>query len=192
MREVAAARRSITLAGDEIDAILMNAFLTKAHLKKDIPAQSELWRSLKKTVRDLKHQAFKEERCEIRFRDKVVTIQRAELTNQPRFREFVRVIQQNFTEALSATAAEAKAAKVKSVSVILAGGGSSLPFIQKLARHTARTWGKDARVVVEPMAPLWANAPEFNGALAPMFPQLEIAIGGASPLIRVAQTIEAA
>ena len=192
MREVAAARRSITLAGDEIDSILMNAFLTKARLKKDVLAQSELWRSLKKTIRELKHQAFKDERCEVRFRDKVVPIQRAELTNQPRFKEFVRVIQENFTEALSATTAEAKAAKVKTVSVILAGGGSSLPFIQKLARHTARTWRKDARVVVEPMAPLWANAPEFNGALAPIFPQLEIAIGGASPLIRVAQAQHAA
>ncbi len=192
MREVKDARRSITLAGDEIDAILMNAFLAKARLKKDALAQSELWRSLKKTIRDLKRQAFEADHCEVRFNGKAVPLQRVEFTNQPRFKEFVRVIQENFTEALSATTAEAKAAKVKIVSVILAGGGSSLPFVQKLARHTAQTWRKDARVVVEPMAPLWANAPEFAGALAPMFPQLEIAIGGASPLIRITQATEAA
>lgn len=192
MREVEAARRSIPLAGDEIDSILMNAFLAKAGLKKDVLAQTELWRSLKKTIRDLKRQAFEDERCEVAFKGKTVPLQRADLTNQPRFKEFVKVIQENFTDSLSATTAQAKAAKVKTVSVILAGGGSSLPFIQKLARHTAQTWRKDARVVIEPMAPLWANAPEFAGALAPMFPQLEIAIGGASPLIRVAQAAEAA
>jgi hypothetical protein len=43
--------------------------------------------------------------------------------------------------------------------------------------------GKSARgkpsLLARPATPDWAHAPEFQGNLAPVFPQLAIAIGGA-------------
>ena len=58
------------------------------------------------------------------------------------------------------------------------GGGAGAPFIQALLSRKPARGGK---LVIETReaTPEWAHAPAFEGNLAPVFPQLAIAIGGA-------------
>ena len=63
------------------------------------------------------------------------------------------------------------------VQAIAVGGGASAPFIQGLIR--SKGLRSSPRVTPRAATPDWAHAREFQGNLAPVFPQLAIAIGGA-------------
>jgi hypothetical protein len=65
------------------------------------------------------------------------------------------------------------------IGVILAGGGSTLPFIQKMAARIRPSIGRIRSVRVQPLVPEWAKDPAFKNQLAPIFPQVAISIGGA-------------
>ena len=64
------------------------------------------------------------------------------------------------------------------IQAIAVGGGAAAPFIQELLRRRPPRAGK-LHIEPRPATPEWAYAPEFQGNLAPVFPQLAIAIGGA-------------
>ncbi|MET0544770.1 MAG: Hsp70 family protein [Caulobacterales bacterium] len=185
MLEIGAARRSIVRAGDEVDKILMNAFIRKAQLSRSRSDQAALWRSMSLSIREIKRRIFSVEKATVRFRGKTIILRRSELESSPDFEAFTGSVRARFNASLAAVATAARKEKVRAVSVVLAGGGASLPFIQAIAKEAERSWKKDARVILEPLAPVWANDPGLPNGFAGAFTQLEIAIGGASPLVTV-------
>jgi hypothetical protein len=64
------------------------------------------------------------------------------------------------------------------VTVVLAGGGANLGFIQDIARRSKPKKVK-AKPKLIPTVPSWAHTETFQGQLAPVFSQLAIAMGGA-------------
>ena len=82
-----------------------------------------------------------------------------------------------YQRGLAIARGDAKARKGTQVDAVAVGGGAAAPFIQEMIRAKPR--GGGPRVEPRPATPDWARAREWQGNLAPVFPQLAIAIGGA-------------
>ena len=94
------------------------------------------------------------------------------------FRDFVKNLQCAYDESMEAVRDSAHERKRRGVQTVAVGGGANAPFVQALL---TRKPPRASKLVIEPRpaTPEWAFAPEFRGNLAPVFPQLAIAIGGA-------------
>ena len=67
----------------------------------------------------------------------------------------------------------------RTIGVVLAGGGAALPPVQELIAKTTARAKVASGVKMMPLVPSWASHPVFEDKLAPVFPQMAIAIGGA-------------
>jgi pimeloyl-ACP methyl ester carboxylesterase len=101
-----------------------------------------------------------------------------ELERDQDFRTFTASLTEAYDHGLEVVRDAAMIAERREVHAIAVGGGAGAPFVQELIRRRPPRAGR-LNFVARPATPDWAHAPEFNGNLAPVFPQLAIAIGGA-------------
>jgi hypothetical protein len=126
-------------------------------------------------MRDIKETVFADGRATLRHEGRSITLHMRDIERNADFRDF----QQNLTEAYERGLAvvRASAARARShVQAVAVGGAAGAPFVQSLLQ---RKVPRPPRVIARPATPEWAHAREFKGNLAPVFPQLAIAIGGA-------------
>ncbi len=178
VEEVAEARMTLKQAGDFIDRIIANCVLETNSWAKTTSQQSELWRLLMFRMRDIKESLYLEGRAVLRHENRTISIAMRDIERDKTFKEFVKALTAAYDDALDAIASSARARRRAEINTVAVGGGASAPFIQALL---ARKPKKGGRLIVEPRpaTPEWAFAPQFQGNLAPVFPQLAIAIGGA-------------
>jgi len=176
MDEVVDSRVTLLRAGDVIDRILLDLLLQKAPNIKTRAEQAELWRALMTSIRDVKESLFVDGRAAISHNGKAKSIALRDLTKDQDFKAFVRDVKRAFDRSLSAVAARAAADGAKEVCVVAVGGGAAAPFVQDMVRAAK---APKVRVRSYPATPEWAHSAAFGGNLAPIFPQLAIAIGGA-------------
>lgn len=179
MREMTDARRTILLACDEIDKLLVSHIVERAQSRGLRSTAKPLWRKLTLHARELKEELFREGVCETHWEGKRIVVRLSELMRDKQFIAFKGALANNFRSCLTQTGLRAAAAGSDEVGVVLAGGGAKLPFIQEMARQMRPASGRVKRVSVQPLIPNWAMEDIFKGQLAPIFPQVAISIGGA-------------
>lgn len=176
MREIANSRRTILLACDEVDKLLLSHILEKAKLPQS--ASAKLWRQLALNRRQLKEQLFATGSAEVHWEGRRVGIKLADFNRDRHFASFRAALQTNFKHCLTQVEHRAAAAGQNEVGIVLAGGGANLPFVQRMAASARPNVRGIKRLVLQPLVPSWAQDSSFDH-LAPIFPQVSISVGGA-------------
>ncbi|GAM96400.1 hypothetical protein U91I_00019 [alpha proteobacterium U9-1i] len=175
--ELHEARVTLAQAGDFMDRVLLNQALAASPNLKSVAQQQELWAAMGPNVRDLKESLFATGRGVFRFGARVINLSLKDFERDKGFKQFQNDLTRAYLGALKALRDRARADKQKHIVAVAVGGGAPAPFIQALIKSSAP--GGGVKVVARPSIPDWANAAAFGGNLAPVFPQLAVAIGGA-------------
>lgn len=175
--ELPEARVTLKNAGDFLDRVIANRVLESAKWAKRPEVRAELWSVLMRQMADIKEAVMADGRATLRNQGHSLTLSLREVEKDADFRDFQKSLRQAYDHALAVVRDDARARGRSDVQVIAVGGGASTPLIQNLIRHKMDT--TRPRVIPRPATPDWAHAREFRGNLAPVFPQLAIAIGGA-------------
>lgn len=175
--ELETARVTLKQAGDFMDTVIANRALALASWARGPAMQSQLWALLMRQMRDIKESLFADGRATLRYDNRALTIAMRDVERDPDFKDFQRALSDAYDESLDIVAGDARALKRSEIDAVAVGGGATAPFIQALIRRKP----KRGKVQVKPRdaTPKWAHAAAFQGNLAPVFPQLAIAIGGA-------------
>lgn len=186
LAEIAAANQCCTLAGDELDNILIDLFVRSGG-NRGLAAEDRLWRAVKLAAHSLKHDLF--ERGESVFRDrnkKCIKVSRSALEKDPSFRAFCNALTHIVAVSLTPLRARAQEMGAKSITVLLAGGGSNLPFLSKVIRAAAARAKVKLKLKIERFGANW-SLPHRRHPFGGVFPQLAIAMGGAlAPVAHIA------
>lgn len=177
MEEIEEARITLKRAGDFIDRVIANVVLDANKWAKTPEQQAELWRLLMMHMRDIKESVFADGRAVLRYEKRAITVAMRDLERNRDFRDFRKELERAYADSLEVVRKIARADKRRVVQAVAVGGGAAAPFVQELIARRPRNG--NIRVQPRPATPEWAFAPEFGGNLAPVFPQLAIAIGGA-------------
>lgn len=175
--EVAGANQCCLLAGDELDNILID-LLVRSGGQADLDVEDRLWRAVKLSAKALKRDLF--EKGESAFKDRKTRLRltRDALERDASFRAYCNALTQTIAESLTPLHARAKQSRAKAITVLLAGGGSNLPFLASLVRTAAARAKIKLKVKIERFGANWA-LPHRHHPFAGVFPQLAIAMGGA-------------
>jgi molecular chaperone DnaK (HSP70) len=174
--ELPEARYTVKQAGDFIDRVIANRILQSASWARKPEQKAELWTVLMRQMGDIKETVFAEGKATLRHQGRALTIKANEIERDGDFKDFLKTLTEAYKHSLNVIRDDANARGRVDVHAVAVGGGASAPFVQNLIRLKA---GGKPRVVPRPATPEWAHAGEFQGNLAPVFPQLAIAIGGA-------------
>jgi molecular chaperone DnaK (HSP70) len=181
--EIGETRQCSLLAGDEIDNILIDIFL-RASGNRGRDAQDELWRALRLSAADLKRDLFQRGKATMKYEKRQITVTRDKLMKAPAFKAFCRGLEETIVTSLRPIAAKAKRAGVSEIAVLLAGGGSNLPFLAELIRKVRIPGAKGVKLKVDRFFGSNWTLPHRHHPLGGMFPQMAIAMGGAlAPLV---------
>ncbi len=178
MEELPEARITLKQAGDFIDRVIANCTLEATPWARSQAHQTALWNALMRNMRDIKDSVFLDGRAMLRFEGRTINIAMRDIEKDTDFRAFLRELTRAYSRSLEVVRAAALFANRREVQAIAVGGGSSAPFVQELIRRKPPNSAK-LHFTPRPATPEWAHAREFRGNLAPVFPQLAIAIGGA-------------
>ena len=175
--EIREARQTVMTAGDDIDMLLLEVFLSNARRLRSTEAKSSLWRRAALQARMAKKSLFEDGRAAIMHEGRPVSAKLSDLTGRKDFKTLRDSLRDTFEAKLDVVAAQARFDGAKTVHVMLAGGGANLPFVREMAARAKARRG--VKPVVLPLTPDWAHHPRFGGNLAPIFPQMAISLGGA-------------
>jgi len=178
MEELPQARVTMKQAGDFIDRVVANLVLESNSWARDPAQQGDLWRLMMLHMRDIKESLYLDGRAVLRHESRVIKVEMKDVERDRDFKEFNKELQRAYDVSLEAVRDSAIARKRREIQALAVGGGASAPFIQGLLRRRPPRSGK-LSIEPRPATPEWAFAPHFRGNLAPVFPQLAIAIGGA-------------
>lgn len=176
VEELPSARVTLKQAGDFIDRTIANTVIDASRWAKTPQQKTDLWNALMRNMRDIKETIFAEGAASLRHEGRVIRIGMKDLERQREFKMFVKSVNDAYEQGLSAVREHAAARGAGEVQAVAVGGGAAAPFIKDLIRKKPKT---RINVRPRPATPDWAHAREFAGNLAPVFPQLAIAIGGA-------------
>lgn len=179
VEELSEARVTIKQAGDYIDRVLANLILARNPRVKTAAAQGALWREAIAGMRDFKESLFAEGRAGLRHDGRLTVITLRELERAKDFRVFRETLENAYQHGVEVARSYAALHGRQEVQTIAVGGGAAAPFIQALIRQKPRRKPGKLQITPRPPTPSWVHAKEFRGNLAPVFPQLSIAIGGA-------------
>lgn len=176
MHEIEEARQWSTLAGDELDNILREMFIARARASR--ADETHLWRGLRLAALRLKRDLFSKGKAAFEHNGRRIVVHRDALLRDRSFRDYCAALTRPIVAGLRPVAVRARRARAPNVAVLLAGGGSKLPFLAELVQAAAAEAAPKLNVIVEPFGANW-SLPHSHHPLAGAFPQLVIAMGGA-------------
>jgi molecular chaperone DnaK (HSP70) len=176
LSEVKEARQCSALAGDEVDRILIELMLRKAGFDRN---NMRTLRAARLTARELKKDIFRHGKCTMRVGRKVITVIAKELADDPAFRTYQQALAQTIAASLRVVAQRANATGAKTIDVVLAGGGSHLPFLPALVQHAGNSVAQGIELRIGPLSPANPLYTSIDASLRDVFPQIAMAVGGA-------------
>jgi molecular chaperone DnaK (HSP70) len=177
--EIKAARQCSALAGDEIDRILISLLFKRRGLESSGEDAQRALRATRLSARDLKRELFAHGKCGLRNGWITTTIKLSDLQEDPQFRKYLTALAETIARSLGATVARAEAVGADVVDVVLAGGGSHLPFLPELVRAAAHHIQCRVRLRVGPLSPANTLYEGVDVSLRGVFPQIAMSVGGA-------------
>jgi molecular chaperone DnaK (HSP70) len=175
VRELPRARVTLRQAGDFVDHVIANLALAGGAGSLSPEEKTALWNLIIAQMVDIKESMFYDGRAVLRHRNRTYVIQRSALERDSLYRDFAANLTHAFDHSLQIARRHARREGRGEIQVIAVGGGSSAPFVREMLSRAA---AKGQAVAQRPSTPEWAQT-VFEGNLAPVFPQLAIAIGGA-------------
>jgi molecular chaperone DnaK (HSP70) len=172
------ARVTLKQAGDYIDRVLADLAASASPKPKTVAEQSRRWRAAMNAMNGLKESLFAEGRAGFRYDGRIVQLTMRMLEKDRDFRTFKAALDHAYGRGLEVARDYAVLHGGQEIHAVAVGGGAAAPFIQQIIRTKPPRAGK-LKIEARPATPDWAHAREFRGNLAPVFPQLAIAIGGA-------------
>jgi hypothetical protein len=177
LTEIAEARQCSALAGDELDNIVIDLFV-RAGGKRALAAQDKLWRAVKLSAKSLKHDVFQKGRGVFWDRKTRIVVSRDTLSRDASFRAYCRAFTHTVANSLAPLYVHAKETGAGAITILLAGGGSNLPFLANLVRAAAAKAKVKITLKIERFGSNW-TLPHRHHPFAGVLPQLAIAMGGA-------------
>lgn len=172
-------RLTLSIAGDNIDRVLLNILVDSAKGARSITERADVWRALLPRIRALKAQLFEKGKVSLTLRSGVtVSCTLSKLSNSKDYKRIVKAISAAFRELVDAAAIEAKKHGLRELLSVATGGGATLPFVQDLIRKTKPKVRQVAMRRIDSV-PQWVRGIAAADEVAPIFNQLAVVIGGA-------------
>ncbi|MBX3430433.1 MAG: Hsp70 family protein [Hyphomonadaceae bacterium] len=179
LSEVKEARQCSALAGDEVDRILIELILRKAGFDRNNPDDMRTLRAARLTARDLKKDIFRHGKCTMRVGRKQITVVAKELAEDPNFRTYQQALAQTIAASLRVVGQRAQSVGATTIDVVLAGGGSHLPFLPALVQHAGNSVAPGVQLRIGALSPANPLYTSIDTSLREVFPQIAMAVGGA-------------
>ena len=179
LTEITEARQCSGLAGDEIDRILIELYFRKRGGDQNQAEEQRVLRMFKLNARELKHQLFAHGKVILRTGWNTTTIKLSDLAEDPQFREYQVALTRIIAASLAPVERRAQMVGAQVIDVVLAGGGSHLPFLPELVRAAAAQSPRSVPLRVSPLSPTSKLYEGVDPALGGAFPQIAMSVGGA-------------
>ncbi len=179
LTEITEARQCSGLAGDEIDRILIELYFRKRGGDQSQAEEQRVLRMFKLSARELKHQLFAHGKVILRTGWNTTTIKLTDLTEDPQFREYQAALARIIATSLAPVVHRAQIVGAQVIDVVLAGGGSHLPFLPGLVRAAAAQNPRSVPLRVSPLSPTSRLYEGIDPSLGGAFPQIAMSVGGA-------------
>ncbi|MEJ0023470.1 MAG: hypothetical protein WDN76_08610 [Alphaproteobacteria bacterium] len=101
IEEIVPARRTVDVAGDVLDRVMLNSMLARARHVRGNDAQTAFWRTLAPQVRELKEALFTSGKCAVRYDRKVITLAAKDVLKQDDFKSALAQIRDAYAITLS-------------------------------------------------------------------------------------------
>ncbi len=178
LTEIKEARQCSALAGDTIDGILLDLYLRKRGGGRSREETASFMRQARLDAREQKRELFQEGKCTFKDGWKSITIRAEDVMEDENFRKFIGALIQIVSASLAQTRQRAEAARVGVIDVVLAGGGSHLPFMPDVVRAAVGQEIMGMNYRVAPLSPSSGLYDDFDPYFAEVFPQIAMSIGG--------------
>ena len=179
LSEVKEARQCSALAGDEIDRILVELYLRKRGGEKNREDEIRLMKTAVLNARELKRELFTTGKCSLKTGWMATTIRANDLMEDQNFRTYLTALRETVAASLQRVVARAEATGADVVDVVLAGGGSRLPFMVELVQSAGAMRPSNVKLRVGPLSPANPLYSSVDASLRDAFPQIAMSIGGA-------------
>lgn len=179
LSEIKEARQCSALAGDEIDRILVELYLRKRGGEKSREDELRLLRTAVLSARELKRELFTTGKCSLKTGWMATTIRAQELMEDQNFRTYLNALRQTVAASLQRVVARAEAANADVIDIVLAGGGSRLPFMVDLVKSAGTLRPTNVQLRVGPLSPANPLYSTVDSSLRDVFPQIAMSVGGA-------------
>src|SRR5262249_30144180 len=131
------------------------------------------------SARELKRQLFTHGRCVLKLDNRATAVRVEELFEDAQFRKFLMALKGTIASSLTPVVDRAIQVGIGSIDVVLAGGGSQLPFMVDLIRAVGSERAPQMNLRVGPLSPASALYDGVDQSLSVVFPQIAMSIGGA-------------
>ena len=174
--------KSLPMAGDRLDTALQQMIIQKSGITNHDPDFHYTIQHLRMQTRSLKEDLFQDGLCTVNLKNgSRLTVELDDFLRQDSVNRFKKNLADIFEEVL----ATMKDGVVKQfgdngLSVVLTGGGASLPMVKDLAEGSHSVRGVH---ICKKEVPLVPEEYEDDAELAVVYPQLAVAIGGTMPVI---------
>ncbi len=174
--------KSLPMAGDRLDTALQQMIILKSGITNHDPDFHYTIQHLRMQTRSLKEDLFREGRCTVNLKNGTrIVVELDDFLRQDSINRFRKSLTDIFEEVLANMKdGVAKHFGNDGLSVVLTGGGASLPMVKELASGTHSRNGVQIRKKEVSMVP---DEYEGDAELAMVYPQLAVAIGGTMPVI---------
>lgn len=179
LSEIKEARQCSALAGDEIDRILVELYIRKRGGEKSRDDEVRLLRTALLSARELKRELFTTGRCALKTGWMATTIRANELMEDANFRTYLTALRQTIAASLARVIDRAEAAQADVIDIVLAGGGSQLPFMLELVKSAGTLRATPVKLRIGPLSPVNPLYTGIDPALKDAFPQIAMSVGGA-------------
>lgn len=177
LTELSEARLTLKQAGDFVDNTIANVVLEGCTWARTDEQRGALWTALQRQMRQIKESIFVDGAATLDHEGRRIAIKMRDVERHPDFRDFMASLTAAYDHVLGVVQTDALRRGSREVEAVAVGGGAAAPFIHELIAK--RRGAAKVAVVKRPATPAWAHADNASGGLAPVFPQLAIAIGGA-------------
>ncbi len=174
--------QSLHMAGDTLDSALQQTILKKAGIVPSDHDYSFIIQNLRKQIRSFKEDLFRDEYCVVNLVNGArVRVGLEEFLQEESVNRYQKNLADKFEDVLRGmTKSLAHRFGSGGLSVVLTGGGASLPMVKYLAKGTFTLHNIPLRKNEVAMVP---EDFEDDVELATVYPQLAVAIGGTMPCI---------
>jgi molecular chaperone DnaK (HSP70) len=174
---VRAGRRTIEVAGDQFDTALVDLLVARSKLKSDAD-RSALWHRIVPVVREIKEDLFTTGAIAVSFRGQKISCTARDLESRPAFKAAVAEIKALYDTCLAELVQVARAEGIRSIGVVLAGGGARLPALREAI--TKKRWmAPGMRIKHLSATPTWVRELGSGQEFEPLFSQFGAAFGAA-------------
>ncbi len=174
--------QSLLQAGDTLDKAMQQAILKKADIQSQDSEYPYIIQHLRMQLRTLKEDLFRDGYCNVNLvNGGRVRVELDEFLRQSSVNAFGEKLAEKFEDVLKVIGKGiANRFGPDGLSVVLTGGGATLPMVKQLASGTYSIHNVQIKKDEVPLVP---EEFEYDTELATVYPQLAVALGGTMPFL---------